>query len=86
MAKFIPGFGPNTVNLGRNGGVKRARFIPTDKSVAVMTGGNFAPAPIIPGTMVKSGPLGGPSVRELDAKDAIFQTVYVPNPPQAANT
>ena len=69
VKKFIP----NARSVERLQGFnKRTRFI-TGGTVAAMSGGNYAPASIIPTGMNSVGSIPV-SIRELAAKDAIFQT------------
>lgn len=69
VKRFIPN-GKSVEKL--QGFKKRARFI-QGGSVASMSGGNYAPAAIIPTGMNSVGTIPV-STRELAAKDAIFLT------------
>lgn len=71
----MPGTIPNAGSIqkiGTGGKGRRANFIPGTR-MASMTGGNYAPAAVIPTGMNSIGQIPT-STRELDAKDSVFLT------------
>lgn len=80
MSKFIPGFGPNNVNLGGGGFRRKRKIVPTMRSTATLGAPASTPAPLITQGMTSAGPLGGGNMDAVSNPERIFETVKVENP------